>query len=261
MVNSTVNLSASITDPSNLDTLTCSINWDDGSMESGTLAAGVCTASHVYPAAGVYTIQMTGTDDDTGAKTENVMAVVYDPSSGFVTGGGWIDSPAGAYTLDPSLAGRAGFGFVSKYQKGATIPSGGTRFLFEAGSFYFESEAYDWLVISGARAQFKGTGAVNGVSGYNFLLTLTDGQVNGGGGVDKFRIKIWDATGIVYDNMIDYRKIWTAPIPRQSELAASSSIASKVSDGRWGGAVAGKPCPCLPISSSFLNITRVQSNG
>ena len=37
---------------------------------------------------------------------------------------------------------------------------------------------------------------------YGFLLTANDGQVTGGGGVDKFRIKIWDrVTGIVvYDN-------------------------------------------------------------
>ena len=57
-------------------------------------------------------------------------------------------------------------------------------------------------VVSGARAQLKGTGAVNGVSGYSFLLTLTDGDINGGGGVDKFRIKIWDkVTGeVIYDN-------------------------------------------------------------
>lgn len=34
------------------------------------------------------------------------------------------------------------------------------------------------------------------------MLTATDGQGNGGGGVDKFRIKIWDAVTeeIVYDN-------------------------------------------------------------
>jgi len=34
------------------------------------------------------------------------------------------------------------------------------------------------------------------------MLTAIDGQVNGGGGVDKFRIKIWDsATGqVIYDN-------------------------------------------------------------
>ena len=94
---------------------------------------------------------MTGTDDDTGAKTQSVMAVVYDPSEGFVTGGGWIDSPTGAYTADPTLAGRAGFGFVSKYQKGATVPSGKTEFKFEAGSFYFESKAYEWLVVAGRR--------------------------------------------------------------------------------------------------------------
>ena len=44
--------------------------------------------------------------------------------------------------------------------------------------------------------------AVRGLFG--FLLTATDGQVSGGGGVDKFRIKIWDTNNggtIVYDNM------------------------------------------------------------
>ena len=30
------------------------------------------------------------------------------------------------------------------------------------------------------------------------------GQVNDGGGEDKVRIKIWDASGVVYDNMIGY---------------------------------------------------------
>jgi hypothetical protein len=47
-------------------------------------------------------------------------------------------------------------------------------------------------VVSGAKAQYKGTGTVNGQPGYGFLLTATDGQLQGGGGVDKFRIKIWD---------------------------------------------------------------------
>ena len=37
------------------------------------------------------------------------------------------------------------------------------------------------------------------------MLTATDGQANGGGGVDKFRIKIWDkATGnVIYDNQMN----------------------------------------------------------
>ena len=36
------------------------------------------------------------------------------------------------------------------------------------------------------------------------MLTAVDGQLSGGGGTDKFRIKIWDrATGnTVYDNQM-----------------------------------------------------------
>ncbi len=121
--------------------------------------------------------------------------VVYDPAAGFVTGGGWINSPAGAYAADPTLTGKANFGFVSKYQKGATVPTGKTEFQFKAGGLNFQSTSYDWLVVAGAKAQYKGTGTVNGVGGYGFMLTAIDGQQPGGGGVDKFRIKIWDATG------------------------------------------------------------------
>jgi len=48
------------------------------------------------------------------------------------------------------------------------------------------------------------SGTINGSGDYGFMLTAIDGQVNGGGGIDKFRIKIWDkATGaIVYDNQM-----------------------------------------------------------
>jgi hypothetical protein len=202
-LNTAVNISASLTDPNANDTLSCSVDWDDGTTASGTYASGVCSASHTYTVAGVYTLQMTGADDDTGSAMETAMVVIYDPSAGFVTGGGWIDSPAGAYIADPTLAGRANFGFVAKYQRGATVPSGGTQFRFQAGDFYFESEVYEWLVVAGAKAQFKGTGSINDISGFNFLLTLTDGDINGGGGMDKFRIKIWDASGVVYDNLFE----------------------------------------------------------
>ena len=65
------------------------------------------------------------------------MVVVYDPNTGFVTGHGWIDSPAGAYVADRSLAGRANFGFVSRYQKGATIPTGSNRIQISDRRFEF----------------------------------------------------------------------------------------------------------------------------
>jgi len=43
--------------------------------------------------------------------------VIYDPEGGFVTGGGWIDSPVGACLLawcEENTKGKATFGFVSK---------------------------------------------------------------------------------------------------------------------------------------------------
>src|SRR5206468_5667480 len=155
-----------------------------------------------FPTAGVYEVCVRGKDAANNVGLEDCTYVaVYDPTAGFVTGGGWIMSPTGAYGANPMLTGKANFGFVSKYKAGATIPTGETEFDFSVASFNFHSEAYQWLVVSGPLAQYKGTGAVNGVSGYSFLLTATDGDVSGGGGVDKFRIKIMNGGGgVVYDN-------------------------------------------------------------
>ena len=126
--------------------------------------------------------------------------VVYDASAGFVTGGGWIYSSAGAFAADESLEGKATFGFVSKYAKGATVPTGDTSFVFHAAGLEFESTSYQWLVMAGSKATFKGEGAVNDVGGYGFMLTAWDG---GKGGDDTFRIKIWEIGSEdlpVYDN-------------------------------------------------------------
>lgn len=147
----------------------------------------------------VYDVCVRGTDEpgNLGAITCAPVAV-YDPSGGFVTGGGWIDSPAGAYVADPTRTGRAVFGFVSKYQKGATTPTGNTQFQFRDADLNFHSTAYEWLVVSGSKAQYKGTGTINGVAGYGFLLTATDGDV------DRLRMKIWErSTGtVIYDNQV-----------------------------------------------------------
>lgn len=131
---------------------------------------------------------------------DNWILVAFPVGIGFVTGGGWIISPEGAYADDPELTGKANFGFVSKYKKGASTPDGQTEFVFSTAGLNFHSSDYEWLVVAGARAQFKGTGTINGEGTYRFKLTAIDGQVNGGGGIDKFRIMIWDDTGIIYDN-------------------------------------------------------------
>jgi len=208
-VNASILASATFTDYL-LDTHTAVWDWGDGCTSPGIVdesdGCGTVSGSHVYVTPGVYTLTLAITDDDGdvgSAQFEYV--VVYDPEGGFVTGGGWIDSPEGAYTIDPSLIGKATFGFVSKYKKGASTPTGETEFRFRAADLNFHSTNYQWLVIAGARAQFKGYGTLKGWEGeYGFLLTAVDGQVDRGGGVDKFRIKIWDkATGeIIYDNQL-----------------------------------------------------------
>lgn len=192
-------------DPGILDTFTTIWNWDDGTNTTNLPAGSVSTTdSHTYTIPGVYSTSLQVTDKDGGSDIENMSQyiVIYDPDGGFVTGGGWIDSPAGAYIASPTLIGRANFGFVSKYKQGATTPTGETEFQFKVADLNFHSISYEWLVVAGARAQYKGSGTINGAGDYGFMLTAIDGQINGGGGTDKFRIKIWEKAteNIVYDN-------------------------------------------------------------
>jgi hypothetical protein len=101
------------------------------------------------------------------------------------------------------LVGKANFGFNAKYKRGQQVPTGETEFQFQVANLKFHSTAYQWLVVAGAKAQYKGTGALNGVGGYGFLLTATDSQINGGGNADKFRIKIMNPAGaVIYDNVL-----------------------------------------------------------
>jgi hypothetical protein len=189
---------------------------DDGPFVTMSAADGTYdqvseTVTAMLPAftqAGVYAVKVRGWDvmHNVAGPPETLLLPVYDPSAGFVTGGGWIHSPAGAfYPSLPEFAGvvgKASFGFVAKYQKGASVPTGSTEFQFKAGNLNFHSRSYQWLVVAGARAQYKGLGTVNGEGEYGFMLTAIDGQVQGGGGKDRFRIKIWDkASGVIlYDN-------------------------------------------------------------
>ena len=93
-------------------------------------------------------------------------------------------------------------GISSKYFKNATNPKGEALFDFNLGGLEFDALNFDYLVIAGARAQFRGFGKLNGYAGYNFIFTAIDGQLNGGGGLDEVRIKIWNkSTGAtVYDS-------------------------------------------------------------
>jgi hypothetical protein len=211
-IGSQADLVVGYSDPGAEDTHTCEFSWDDdptsptiSTVTDIPAGTGQCTDSFTFGAAGVYSVTVTVTDDDGGSDQQAYeFIVVYDPSAGFVTGGGWINSPAGAYPDDPDLTGKANFGFVAKYKKGQSTPDGQTEFQFKAGNLNFHSSSYQWLVVAGTKAQFKGDGTINGAGDYGFLLTAQDGDIDPSGpGPDTFRIKIWDKSNgdaVVYDN-------------------------------------------------------------
>ena len=209
-VGTPITLSASFTDVGTRDTHGGSFDLGNGGSNVGTVTesdgSGTATSTVTYSQPGVYTIRATVTDDDGGVGSRSsavdvpAYIVVYDPTEGFVTGGGWITSPPGALASNPSATGKASFGFVAKYHRGATTPAGNTEFQFKAGDFAFSSTSYEWLVVAGSKAMLKGEGAIAGAGEYGFMLTAIDGDLQSSS--DSFRIKIWNlATGaVVYDN-------------------------------------------------------------
>ncbi len=212
-VGSSVLASATFTDADDEDTHTATWAWGDGTQSTGAVDAASNTVSgnHVYVESGVYVLSLTidepdpdGIDNHASATYQYV--VVYDPNGGFVTGGGWIDSPAGAFTADPDLSGKATFGFVAKYANGKSEPEGNTEFHFKIGDLKFRSNGdYMWLVVTGSghKATYKGTGTVNGQGDYGFMVTAIDASNTNSTDVDLFRIKIWDkdaGDAVIYDN-------------------------------------------------------------
>jgi hypothetical protein len=141
---------------------------------------------------GIYQVCVTGTDLAGNVSAPAcTLVTVFDPAGGFVTGGGWIEVPAGADPWDPQAQGRANFGFVAKYKKGASTPVGSTEFQFQQGSLNLHSSGYDWLVVSGQdTAQLQGAATVNGDVAptgmpYRFMLRAHDRDP------DAFRIRVW----------------------------------------------------------------------
>ncbi len=169
---------------------------------------GKVTGSYKFTTPGVYKLQM-NVIDQTGvtsyANTNgdvDAIVVIYDPNGGNTYGGGWYPSPAGALVGNSSASGKASYGFAMNYFKNSTKPKGETQFEFKVGDFEFNALTFDYLVISNAMAQFKGTGKIiGGQSGIGFTMTVVDGLLDGSG-VDKIRMKIYNKNNgsIIYDN-------------------------------------------------------------
>lgn len=175
-------ISVSYVDSGAGDTHTALFSWDDGTSSTVVACeAGTCTATRTYAAAGVYGVSVVITDDDGASVPASFQSVVvYDENGGFVTGGGTIDGLS--------------FNLMARYDKG--VPSGKTAFRLNKNGFDFQSTSYEWLVVTGSRAQYRGIGTVNGAGPYAFLVTVMDTP-------DKLRLRVWDPTtnAVVYDNM------------------------------------------------------------
>jgi hypothetical protein len=206
-VGDSISLSVPLTDTDVLDTHTALIDWGDGTTSAGTVTesngSGVVTGSHVYTTPDIYTIQVT-LQDNFGNNDVSVyqFVVVYDPFGGFVTGSGWIDSPPGAYTPDPSVGGKLAFDLVARYRRDGMVPEGSLVLSFNDIDVNFQSTGLDWLVITGGNyVRLKGTGTINGSGAYKFMIWATDGDP------DTIRIRIWQQVGsvevVVYDNLVE----------------------------------------------------------
>jgi hypothetical protein len=220
-INNSISLSGTFWDvPGNRHTAKWIV---DGTTVNGTVTAepggnklGKVTGSYKPTVAGVYKLRMNITDQNkvTSYATTNgdfeAYFVAYDPSGGYTYGAGSFTAPAGSLPAKPGISDKVKFGFTSNYYKNATNPKGETQLEFRLtdGIFSFEFSAlnYDYLVVNNARATYKGLGKtiINGVehSGYNFIMTVIDGQATGGGGTDRIRLKIYNKNtkAVVFDN-------------------------------------------------------------
>lgn len=233
-INTPVLLTASYEDN---NVISATIDWDDLSgLQTVTNPEDIFNVSHTYNASGFYSPVITITDACEATATYVYdYIVVYDRDGGFVTGGGWFNSPAGSYTRSPASTGKASFNFVSKYKKKGTSPEGNADFEFKSGDLKFKSQEYQWLVVNERTAVLQSSGKVNGASGYEMLISMVDDDDSDHDDrdrdkdkksdkkdkdknkkdkksskhskksrkSDKIRVKIWDAYGVViYDSQV-----------------------------------------------------------
>ncbi len=214
---------------------------DPADGEFNSVSDEVVAVLPPFSTTGLYTICVRGEDaaENVGAPECTVLPV-YDPTAGFVTGGGQVYSPTGADLANPSAAGNAQFAFVSRYNSGASTPSCNLQFRFREGDLNFHSSAMEWLVVTDEpRAMFRGTGTINGDTECKFQVDAWDGSYSDGTGPpsDAFGLKIFacgpgvdrydlQARPIARGNIMIHRKSRRACITRRPRRPAGETRAT-----------------------------------
>jgi uncharacterized delta-60 repeat protein len=150
---------------------------------------------------------------------------VYEVAAGFVTGGGWLQSPVSMAHEFMHLPGKAHFELMAKYRKGEQhLLQGETQLRLENGHLVFRSTALEArsLVINQNHAFYRGHGKVSyrndqgqlelDPRSFTFLVSATDGAQGPGKGkgTDFLRILVWELNAdgsrgaVVYDNQTGF---------------------------------------------------------
>jgi probable HAF family extracellular repeat protein len=101
---------------------------------------------------------------------------------------------SGFYSVPGQGNRKAHFTFDASFPGGGTVPNGSVKFWIPGLEKNFESSSIEFLVVSGNRAQFWGTGTLNGVPA-RFRITAIDGNAHHDGVADAIRLELWDASG------------------------------------------------------------------
>lgn len=189
-VGTAINVSAPFSDPGSLNSRAGLWDWGDGTSSVALIGPGLASGSHVFGAPGLYRITLTVTDlDGEEATAISEQVVVFDPEAGFVTGGGWANSPPGAYLANPALNDRVRFNFVANYQKGSVTPRGGLEFDLTGTDLSFKATSLAWLAFGTDRASFSGEGTISENGRYGFQVTAV---IDPSHNRDTLQMEIWD---------------------------------------------------------------------
>ena len=202
-INNSVTLTSTISDSGGSGIASAEYNIDggpfddllptDGAFDSSSEGATL-TLPGTFPiltTTGVHTICVRATDvaDNVGT-TDCFQLAVYDPNGPFVTGGGGVNVPAGADLANPTASGPLTFGFNAKYQSDGML-HGALEVQFKAGNLNFHGTTSSFLVVtSEPRAQYQGTGTINGGTVCSFLVDVWDNSFQPGS-VDAFGLRIF----------------------------------------------------------------------
>jgi len=166
--------------------ITCAAAMLSGGGIGGTLTAK-CTFTNVPVNVYDVTITIGGNYYSGSGKT---VITVFDPSLGFVTGGGVIIHNGNL----------AEFGFNARYKKNAS-PQGQLLYIEHrpTGDIILRGNVMQSLAIVGNTAVFNGKGPLNGVGNYGFRVTAMDNGEPGSG--DQFGLQLMNPSGMPVNDM------------------------------------------------------------